>query len=390
MGWNHLRKVAWSKAYVKKLATAVLATFLTVLFVDFVARYGLGVEPPGYRPERYYQFSILTGHFSRPNAKVYFNRYDDGRTIYIRTNSFGFTDKERSIQKTRPRVVLVGDSTTAQWEVAENHRAQFVIEDLLDGRFEVLNFGVRGYGTDQTYILFKHVGVHFSPDIVIYTFCINDLRNNVKRDSKPYFVIDPSKSTGLDLQGYPIAMRPRAKRRDLADRLFGSSFTYRQVRRFLNDLFYDPTPLERHFELRPYKEHYDDEDSYRMELTLRLISLFDAFVKSHGMRFLVLEGIYRPTIDDAAQAEATEVYGDIFDFDKVSAILASHCERNGIAFLSLSRLFRAQGARGKKVMHSKDQLHLNKRGVELFSAAVVEKLSSLGWLDGDMAIVLKE
>jgi hypothetical protein len=45
------------------------------------------------------------------------------------------------------------------------------------GRFNVLNFGVDGYGTDQAFLSYLHGGLAPHLDYVFYVFCLNDLRN---------------------------------------------------------------------------------------------------------------------------------------------------------------------------------------------------------------------
>jgi len=51
--------------------------------------------------------------------------------------------------------------------------------ELADSRFEVLNFGVGGYGLDQAYLRYMHEGVHFQSDIVIIGFMSENIYRNL-------------------------------------------------------------------------------------------------------------------------------------------------------------------------------------------------------------------
>ena len=142
--------------YIFNTLLVIFSCLLTIILVDVTAFFILDIKVPGYDPERFIQKSPILGWMTRPNVKGYWHRYEDGTKFHVETNSYGFSDSERDLQKTRPRIALIGDSTTQNWEAEKTDRGQFVIEKLLDNSFEVLNFGVRGFGTDQTFILFEN------------------------------------------------------------------------------------------------------------------------------------------------------------------------------------------------------------------------------------------
>jgi lysophospholipase L1-like esterase len=350
---------------------------VSVIAIEAVAFLVLGMRNPGYGQERFYQYSPLTGFVHPPNVEGLWYRYEDGTRFLVRTNAFGYPDLDRTVEKHRPRIALIGDSTTQHWEAEEKDRPQIVLEELLGGRFEILNQGVRAFGTDQTYLLFREVGVRFAPDIVVYTFCVNDFNDNARSDQKPRFVLDGSQHVAL--KGYPFPMpRPVAKSwRDRAK----ASFIARRLHLFLTGWLGAPTPLSEHFELRPYLAQYEPLDVERRDLTLAVIDELRRFVVDHGMRFMIVEGIYRYAYDDAAREEIRRRYGDQFDFDKVSETLEQFSEARSIPFLSLPRLWRAQGVSIADIMHESDNLHLNGVGARLYARALRDELEKLGWLD---------
>jgi lysophospholipase L1-like esterase len=268
-----------------------------------------------------------------------------------------------------------------------------VIEELLNHKFEVLNFGVRGYGTDQTYLLFITKGVLFSPDVVIYTFCVNDIWDNANPSSKPYFDLDPSRPGGIVLKGYPVS-NENTWRRAVSSVLRDHSFTFRRLRELkpqleqrIANLFRKAgttspmaTPLEFHFELRPYQKVHQSEDHRRMELTMRILSLLKDFIERRGMKLLVVEGLYKAALQEATQRLLIEIYGDKFDFDKVSTILAEYTRNKQIAFLSLPQQVKEQKIDVSRLMHQEDSVHLNQAGIQFYSRAVVAKMRSLHWI----------
>lgn len=375
--------------YVASALLAISSVVLLVVVVDMVAFHIFDIKYSGYRPERFFQYSTLTGHFHKPSSEGHWYRYYDGTKFKVRTNKYGFADSERAVEKTRPRIALIGDSVVEFWEVEEKDRGQHVIEAMLDGAYEVLSHGVRGFGTDQTYLLFEQVGVHFSPDIVIYTFTINDVWDNSNTASKPYFVLDPTTPNGLVVTGYPIAMKPASQNLGVIDRYKRRSIVYRKLDFGLRLIKASlgqsspvrSVPLEAHFELHPYKKIYDSEDSRRMEITLGLIAMLRDFAQSQGMKFLLVEGLYKPVQDEWSREQIIREYGEVFDFDNVTTALGDFCGTERIAFLSLPRAIENRGVAVSTLMHPDDTMHLNAAGVRLYSEVVVEKLRSLQWVE---------
>ena len=373
------------------LARAVLvisSIVLTIVVIDVVAFYALGLRRIGSGSEAFFQPSSFLGWAHVPNADGTWYSYKDGTSTHVRINSFGFPDVERERAKNRRRIALVGDSTTEFWEVEQDERAQHVMEKLLAGRVEVLNFGLRGAGTDQEFLSFTNEVVHFSPDIVVLFFCVNDFQNNVTTEGKPYFVLDPGGSGGIRLEGVPV--RHAAPPRDSwTRRLLEQSFTLRQAKYFVagaGTFFHPEGTLEENFELRPFKRVYDAEDQRRLELLKLLLAAFASYSRDHNIHFLLVEGLYRPALDAAMQGVAHEAYGDQFDFDKVSELLSEHSVIAGYDFLSLPRLVRQRGLDVRQLMHPQDTMHLNAAGIRLFASAVIDKIREKGWLDAESAI----
>jgi hypothetical protein len=94
------------------------------------------------------------------------------------------------------RVLCVGDSFTFGEGLADDEAMPVQLEAELNragpGRWEVLNLGVHGYGTDQQWLRLQAIGFHYDDDVVVLGFFQGDLERNVMsfRDyAKPYFEV---------------------------------------------------------------------------------------------------------------------------------------------------------------------------------------------------------
>jgi len=367
------------------------SVFFSILAIELFVTFVLDIRAPE-DPKYFYKIDPVTGWAKKPHSEGMVRLYSDGTKSYVRNNGHGFTDREREIKKSKPRIALIGDSTTEFWEAEEKDRGQFLMEQKLGARWEVLNFGVRGFSTDQAYLLLLHKGMKFAPDIVIYTFCINDIYGNTET-IKPYFKFQSEKKLDLVLNNFPYPFKTLS----LDDKkvttsgftrinqtLTKYSFIYRKASRLLRShpmgQYFMPLPLEDQTELRPYKKNYNSEDKDRTKLLLALIRKMKMFLKVKGVRFLLVEGVYGNVIDPDRKAWSVEHYGDLFDFDKVTRILKEFSRKEGIAFLSIQDEVKRRGIPITEIMHPEDYVHLNTSGIKLYSDWVLEKLKSLGWV----------
>ena len=377
-----------SRSCLTNLLVLVVTFLVCVAVIDAVAYFALGVRGSRHGSEDFVQFSPVLGHFHRPltQGRYYPRRGRDGHDVRI--SSRGFCDEERDIEKTRPRIVLIGDSTTESWEVDPYERPHRVLEETLEGRFEVLNLGVRAYGTDQSLLLLKHLGMAFRPDIVVYTFCINDIRDNAKRTGKPYFEIDEADTARLVTRGYPVSYGGTEGRRT-TDPVWRYSLVYRTfglaVSKFgsLRSGGGAGLPLEEHFELTPYKIAYDEREAARWRVTRRLVAEMRAVASAGGAEFLVVENLHLPEIDAGAASKLTAPYGGEagFDFDKVTRLFEGFADDTGVAFVSLAREARRDGRAAADLMPPGETIHLSVEGVRLWASAVAGQLESRGWLE---------
>ena len=79
--------------------------------------------------------------------------------------------------KKRPkyRIALFGDSNVFGLEVELQNSWGYLLEQKLGNDFQILNFGVNGYGIDQAYLRLRREVRDWLPDLVIFGFIQHDL-----------------------------------------------------------------------------------------------------------------------------------------------------------------------------------------------------------------------
>ena len=79
----------------------------------------------------------------------------------------------------KTRIALVGDSYTFGEDVAYEDSWGDLLEKSLGSEFEVLNFGVPGYGVDQAYLRYEKDVRGWKPKIVILSFIAHDIERTM-------------------------------------------------------------------------------------------------------------------------------------------------------------------------------------------------------------------
>ena len=177
------------KARLLELVTVVLSTALCLAAVEglFAMLNARGTVPPpdpavvpgpGTELSRFTVYHPLLGHDGKPNVRGTF-----GRKV-VTQNSKGNRGPEVDFAKPPGvrRVVILGDSQAWGYGVHDDETIAARLADRLDrgtrGRFEVVNLGVSGYGTDQSFLKFLVQGIRYEPDFVVFVVFKNDIHEN--------------------------------------------------------------------------------------------------------------------------------------------------------------------------------------------------------------------
>ena len=142
----------------------------------------------------------------------------------VRLNSLGLRGPE--IEPVAPgglRILFTGDSMVAGFEVAQEDtfvvRTGQLLAERLGRPVQTLNAGVRGYGTDQTYLWYRDHAAELAPDWVVFMHSGNDPDDNttLHRMRRPFgkaaFHLDDTGA--LELVGAPVPDYPACSQYDL-------------------------------------------------------------------------------------------------------------------------------------------------------------------------------
>ena len=157
-----------------------------------------------------YEYDRVLGWSPVPNQRRALLIPPETNPVVIVNNSKGLRDSEPALDA-RPGLLVLGDSCV--WGYQINAEVRFT--EKLRARhpkWQVYNFGVAGYGTDQEYLLLQRHMAEFHPQVVFLLFCSqNDVTDNcssaVSRLAyKPYFTLAPN---GLRLHAVPVPLSDR-------------------------------------------------------------------------------------------------------------------------------------------------------------------------------------
>ena len=103
-----------------------------------------------------------------------------------------------------PRLLILGDSFTFGIYVDNAQSYPTVLQREHLPQWEVLNFGVPGFGPDQMLLLYQQIGVRYSADVVVFALYTGGEERATRRFAyyaKPYFLLADRR---LVLQGVPV------------------------------------------------------------------------------------------------------------------------------------------------------------------------------------------
>lgn len=155
------------------------------------------------------QYDELLGWKGVPNLEGL--HVTENRKVPIRHNSRGFRDIEHPPHPDRSAVVFLGDSFT--WGYETEYEEMFVNRLRKSfPEYEGYNLSHRGYGTDQSLLIFQEWKISSPVALVVLVFCENDFENNRKsvqyKKFKPKFEI---RDEALVLTNVPVPKDARWK-----------------------------------------------------------------------------------------------------------------------------------------------------------------------------------
>ena len=311
-------KVLWGVA-----ALAVLAT------VYIGALQGWVLLHPGY-VVLFLQPDAVLGWKQVPNLEwtwTGYTKYASEFSVEIRTNSIGFRDFDRAVEKPdrTARVALLGASMIEAVQVPLEKTAGQVLERRLNteaarfdevDRFEVLNFGVSAYGTGQALLVWEEYAREFEPEFVFLNLSQDTFHLSVeeKQDARftgatgrtlqirPLFRIEDDRLTRIppqDLENFA------AVQQELIENEYGGQRSRKRHYSVLRTCFSSMWGVVRTWAGRACEAQGAEEESpaqrprlkaANLEINLRIIQELGRQVRASGSQFVVIDDSENPSL----------------------------------------------------------------------------------------------
>ena len=191
-----------------KLILIVCSLLMSVILVEIAARAFRLL--PAQSDAQYRAVSRRVGQLGNPYDEFTTSGFVVGNKefkVKIRQNKLGFRGDD--VRTTPPegaqRILLLGDSYTASWEVDEGQRWSDWLDRWLNagqGRYDVVNLGYPGWGTDREYLLYESYGNQLHADTVLVVMYVeNDVSDNGEAiwkapgqllEARSFFTLDDS------------------------------------------------------------------------------------------------------------------------------------------------------------------------------------------------------
>ncbi len=344
------------KAFVLNLSLAGGAMVALVLLAELA----LQIAVPLLKP-RFTRVDPLVGWYHTPGVSG--RNTVEGHTYRVSYNSHGYRAPERSLtaKPGRSRIVVLGDSFVDGSEVGDQEVLTWQLEERLPNT-DVINLGVYGYQTTQEYLTLDHVGLRFSPDIVVLVVVSNDLPGNVigfeSFGPAPRFVLDGDsiRLEGLDHPSTRAAFR--------ATNLPAPSWVHRRslVYYVLNHYIYHRLAANR---IRRFRDRrlLETPPEEQRELFRRIIRGMQQLSGENDIPFIVVFAYLR---DQLLENEASPLSGVI---DLV--------REDGVHVIDLFEPLRAAEAATDSSLYYRYDVHWNARGHRVMAELLEPTLRSL-------------
>lgn len=146
---------------------AIIAIVMSLEFLFWISNLG---------EQEWVNLNEVHGYLPFANKKVTYRK--EGLS-HLKFNSQAMNDRELTLEKPAftKRIAVIGDSYVMSIEVDRQDNFCSQLQSLLDKRgssskYQVMNFGVAGYGLNQIYTLLEKKVFDYKPDLVIFPYTV--------------------------------------------------------------------------------------------------------------------------------------------------------------------------------------------------------------------------
>ncbi|MDQ7034437.1 MAG: SGNH/GDSL hydrolase family protein [Anaerolineae bacterium] len=168
------------KRFLGTFGTVGFGILIAIIVLEIMGRV-LHLAPVAL-PDSYQNVREVVGRFPEPYSYFWFNR-EDGERIWVQFNYRSLRDIDHDYEKddTTTRIMFLGDSYTAGWQVPLNDTYTGRLRDWLSDSDNVdfINAGLHGWGTDREYLYYRTEGYRYNSDVVVLQVYVgNDMIDN--------------------------------------------------------------------------------------------------------------------------------------------------------------------------------------------------------------------
>ena len=331
----------------------------------------------------------VLGYKFTPN-KEYWHFKENDRPITGKINSYGWRDKEWTIEKpdNTYRIAILGDSFVEAFQVETERTFLALVEEKLnknnETNFELMNFGISGATQTEELIILKNDVIKFSPDAVILFFLPGNDIEDVNKETapnklRPFYQIQNDNKLALDTsfvnnREYKIkALINPFKKNSALISIFCEKFNLYKQQKNKKDVDKRLSGT-----LSLYTNHPEPKYQNNYNLNKILIKKMVEYCKKKNIQFLLV------TINlDAYISEKDEKYKVIdvsFDANYFDDDLNNFAKTLHIGHFGLQRIFSKYYKDTGNLLHwgEKDnQGHWNYEGHKVVADALTDGLSQI-------------
>ncbi len=153
----------------------ILFCVLAVILIELFIRVSWQIPEKTY-PLGMHTFDPYSGYRLTPGFIGNFPEYLGGYDISI--NSQGLRDYEHNYNKSKTRILVLGDTISFGTGLDYNSTFPHLLENKFNSGgygIEVINTGVNGYQPSQEYAYYQNEGYKYNPDMILIGIALNDI-----------------------------------------------------------------------------------------------------------------------------------------------------------------------------------------------------------------------
>lgn len=176
--------------FTRKLLSILLINCIIFLIVFILAEGAFRIAGIPFKvrfiPDEnsYARFDPELGWSYMPDKSSIHNKEYEIKPVYFEENGIRVASPDFKFDYSKPSILFIGGSFTMGHGLT--YEESFVGKfNLLEGvPYQVVNLGVQGYGSDQTFITLKKIISKFNTKIVVYTFIEDHIFRNGNYDRR--------------------------------------------------------------------------------------------------------------------------------------------------------------------------------------------------------------